>query len=72
MAIIQVGGRDDSAVYIRMKIKAASEIGIHSQHIQLPKTSTERDLINQVSKADIKFVKILVGCSKLIFILADN
>ncbi|KRT78337.1 hypothetical protein AMK59_6411, partial [Oryctes borbonicus] len=36
LAIVQVGGREDSNVYIRMKIKAASEIGIKAEHVQLP------------------------------------
>lgn len=41
LAIVQVGGREDSNVYIRMKIKAASEIGMHAEHIKLPKSTTE-------------------------------
>lgn len=41
LAIIQVGGREDSNVYIRMKIKAASEIGIYSEHVKLPRNITE-------------------------------
>lgn len=41
LAIVQVGGREDSNVYIRMKIKAASEIGITVDHVKLPRTITE-------------------------------
>ena len=41
LAIVQVGGREDSNVYIRMKIKAASDIGINAQHVKLPRTITE-------------------------------
>ena len=37
MCIIKVGSREDSSVYIRMKIRAASEVGIKVSHIQLPK-----------------------------------
>ena len=37
LAIVQVGGREDSAVYIRMKLKAAAECGIDAQHVQLPR-----------------------------------
>lgn len=48
LAIVQVGGREDSNVYIRMKMKAAAEIGIHAEHIQLPKTITEGELLAKV------------------------
>lgn len=48
LAIVQVGGREDSNVYIRMKLKAATEIGIHAEHIQLPKTITEGELLARV------------------------
>ena len=41
LAIVQVGGREDSNVYIRMKIKAAEYIGIKANYVQLPKTTTE-------------------------------
>lgn len=49
LAIVQVGGREDSNVYIRMKIKAASEIGIAAEHVKLPNTTTEIELINKVN-----------------------
>jgi methylenetetrahydrofolate dehydrogenase (NADP+)/methenyltetrahydrofolate cyclohydrolase/formyltetrahydrofolate synthetase len=48
LAIVQVGGREDSNVYIRMKIKAATEIGIETKHVQLPKSTTEDELLLQV------------------------
>ncbi|XP_076235203.1 pug C-1-tetrahydrofolate synthase, cytoplasmic [Calliopsis andreniformis] len=50
LAIVQVGGREDSNVYIRMKIKAADDIGITAEHIKLPNTTTEIELINKVNK----------------------
>ncbi|CAO1428944.1 unnamed protein product [Diamesa hyperborea] len=50
LAIVQVGGREDSNVYIRMKMKAATEIGIKAEHIQLPKTITEAELIMKINK----------------------
>lgn len=49
LAIVQVGGRDDSNVYIRMKIRAAAEIGITAEHIKLPKSATEHELLNKVN-----------------------
>lgn len=48
LAIVQVGGREDSNVYIRMKRKAADEVGVESQHIKFPKTITEEELIKGV------------------------
>lgn len=50
LAIVQVGGREDSNVYIRMKIKAANDIGIAAQHVKLPNTITEVELIHKVNK----------------------
>lgn len=44
LAIVQVGGREDSNVYIRMKMKAASEIGIEAEHVKLPKSITEGEV----------------------------
>lgn len=50
LAIVQVGGREDSNVYIRMKLKAAAEVGISAQHVKLPKTSTEGALLSLLDK----------------------
>lgn len=49
LRIVQVGGREDSNVYIRMKIKAATEIGIDVRHVQFPRTITELELLDKVS-----------------------
>ena len=35
LTIVQVGGREDSNVYIRMKVKAGQEIGIDVRHLKL-------------------------------------
>lgn len=48
LAIVQVGGREDSNVYIKMKIKAASDIGIVAEHVQLPRSTTEEELVRKV------------------------
>ena len=37
LTIVQVGGRSDSNVYIKMKVKAAQEIGINANHLNLPR-----------------------------------
>lgn len=44
LAIVQVGGREDSNVYIRMKLKAAEEIGILATRHQFPRTITEAEV----------------------------
>jgi len=48
LAIIQVGNRDDSNVYIRMKLKSAAEVGINATHMKLPPTTTESELLRVV------------------------
>lgn len=48
LAIVQVGGREDSNVYIRMKIRAAADIGILAQHVKFPNTTTQRELLDKV------------------------
>ncbi|KAF3421498.1 hypothetical protein E2986_02741 [Frieseomelitta varia] len=50
LAIVQVGNREDSNVYIRMKIKAATEIGILVDHVKLSNAITEVELINKLNK----------------------
>lgn len=42
---LQVGNRDDSNVYIRMKTKASSEVGVAFQHLKLPASTTESELL---------------------------
>jgi methylenetetrahydrofolate dehydrogenase (NADP+)/methenyltetrahydrofolate cyclohydrolase/formyltetrahydrofolate synthetase len=48
LAIVQVGSREDSNVYIRMKIKAAGQIGIEATHVKLPRTITESEVITSL------------------------
>jgi len=50
LAIVQVGGREDSNVYIRMKIKAANEIGMEAEHVKLPKSTTQHELLSRLRK----------------------
>lgn len=50
LAIVQVGGREDSNVYIRMKLKAAEEIGISAALHQFPRTITEAELLLKLKK----------------------
>jgi 5,10-methylene-tetrahydrofolate dehydrogenase/methenyl tetrahydrofolate cyclohydrolase len=44
LAIVQVGDRPDSAVYIRNKIKAAELCNINARHVKLPATITQVEL----------------------------
>nr|XP_056707489.1 C-1-tetrahydrofolate synthase, cytoplasmic [Euleptes europaea] len=49
LAILQVGDRDDSNLFIRMKLKAAAEIGINANHIKLPNTASEAEVLRCVN-----------------------
>lgn len=46
LVILQVGDREDSNVYIRMKMKAAAEAGVDVQHKKLPRDTNEYQLVN--------------------------
>ena len=50
LAVVLVGGRRDSATYVRMKKKGCAEVGIESFGIDLPDTVTQDELIAQVDK----------------------
>uniref|UniRef100_A0A8C0GY26 C-1-tetrahydrofolate synthase, cytoplasmic n=1 Tax=Chelonoidis abingdonii TaxID=106734 RepID=A0A8C0GY26_CHEAB len=49
LAILQVGDRDDSNIYISVKLKAAAEIGINANHIKLPNTATEAEVLRCIT-----------------------
>ncbi|XP_054825828.1 C-1-tetrahydrofolate synthase, cytoplasmic [Eublepharis macularius] len=49
LAILQVGDRDDSNLYISMKLKAAAEIGINANHIKLPNTASEAEVLRCIN-----------------------
>ncbi|KAL9895624.1 LOW QUALITY PROTEIN: C-1-tetrahydrofolate synthase, cytoplasmic-like [Glossina fuscipes fuscipes] len=48
LRIVQVDAREDSNVYIRMKIKAATEIGIDVRLVQLPRSITQIELLDRI------------------------
>ncbi|OQV20986.1 C-1-tetrahydrofolate synthase, cytoplasmic [Hypsibius exemplaris] len=48
LAIVQVGDKSDSNVYIRMKVKAAGDVGIAARHVKLPADITEDQLLDEV------------------------
>lgn len=45
LAVILVGGRRDSATYVRMKKKACAEVGIRSISVDYPSEVTQEELI---------------------------
>ncbi|XP_078418072.1 C-1-tetrahydrofolate synthase, cytoplasmic isoform X2 [Cetorhinus maximus] len=49
LAILQVGDRDDSNLYISMKLKAAAEIGMNANCVKLPKTATEDEVLSNIT-----------------------
>lgn len=46
LVILQVGDREDSNVYIRMKIRAGAEVGVDIEHKKLSRDTTEYQLIS--------------------------
>lgn len=59
LAIVQVGGREDSNVYIRMKMQAAAAVGAEAEHIKLPNTATQDHVSGN------KIIHNIQGCSLL-------
>ncbi|KAM6961127.1 C-1-tetrahydrofolate synthase, cytoplasmic [Aplochiton taeniatus] len=49
LVVLQVGDREDSNLYISMKLKAAAEIGINANHVRLPKTATEDEVLHSIT-----------------------
>ena len=45
LAVVLVGSRTDSATYVRMKKKAAAEVGFHSVDREFPESVTEAELL---------------------------
>ncbi|PFH50056.1 hypothetical protein AMATHDRAFT_61802 [Amanita thiersii Skay4041] len=50
LAIVQAGQRPDSNTYIRMKMKAADDIGIKTRHIQVPAEAETDEIIKLVKE----------------------
>ncbi|CAH3165729.1 unnamed protein product [Porites lobata] len=50
LAIVQIGDRSDSTVYIKSKVKAAEEIGMFARHVKLTNTSTQADVLKAVDE----------------------
>ncbi|XP_023657925.2 C-1-tetrahydrofolate synthase, cytoplasmic isoform X2 [Paramormyrops kingsleyae] len=52
LVVLQVGDREDSNLYISMKLKAAAEIGINANHLRLPKTTTEDEVLRSIAEVN--------------------
>eukprot|EP00966_Prymnesium_polylepis_P078518 1820083-Prymnesium_polylepis.1 len=62
LAVVLVGDRTDSSTYVRMKKRAADEVGFHSVDCKYPESVTEAELLECVRtlNADPKVHGILV------------
>lgn len=62
LCIVQAGERPDSVTYVRMKAKAAEQVGIKFRHIQVPSESSAEHIITVVQElnADHSVSGILV------------
>ncbi|XP_076873714.1 C-1-tetrahydrofolate synthase, cytoplasmic isoform X3 [Brachyhypopomus gauderio] len=49
LVVVQVGDREDSNLYISMKLKAAAQIGLHANLVRLPKTATEDEVLRCIA-----------------------
>lgn len=50
LAIVQVGGRQDSNTYVRMKRKAAAEADIRTEFVHLDESVTQAELLEKVAQ----------------------
>jgi len=50
LTIVQVGGRSDSNVYIKMKLKAAAEIGINANHLNLDRSASQSEILQAIDR----------------------
>eukprot|EP01128_Nolandella_sp_AFSM9_P007748 TRINITY_DN434_c0_g1_i1.p1 TRINITY_DN434_c0_g1~~TRINITY_DN434_c0_g1_i1.p1 ORF type:complete len:320 (+),score=53.25 TRINITY_DN434_c0_g1_i1:62-961(+) len=52
VAVVLVGGRPDSATYVRMKKRACEEVGIEFTLLTFPEDVTQEELLNEVQKVN--------------------
>jgi methylenetetrahydrofolate dehydrogenase (NADP+)/methenyltetrahydrofolate cyclohydrolase len=62
LAVVIVGDNPASRVYVRNKVRACADIGIHSTHIELQESISEAELLDHVARlnADARVHGILV------------
>jgi len=49
LTIVQVGDREDSNVYVRMKMKTATELGFKPEHVKVSKNASQSELVNLIN-----------------------
>ncbi len=74
LVAIQVGEDPASKVYVRTKMKACAEVGLHSEHIELPADTAEAALLARIDgfNRDSRIHGILVQLPLPAQISADN
>lgn len=50
LAVVIVGEDPASQVYVRSKVKTTTEVGMHSVHVELPKETTQDELLKHIAK----------------------
>jgi methylenetetrahydrofolate dehydrogenase (NADP+)/methenyltetrahydrofolate cyclohydrolase len=62
LAAVQVGDDPASKVYVRTKVRVCAEVGIYSEHIELPASTTETELLARIGalNADPRIHGILI------------
>jgi len=50
LAILQVGGREDSTVYVGMKVKTGGELGFDARHVKLERTVSESEVLAAINE----------------------
>jgi len=50
LAIVQVGERADSTVYVNTKCKSANEIGMEARHVKLPKSVSQQEVLSALDQ----------------------
>jgi len=62
LAVILVGDHSASRVYVRNKVRTCAEVGIHSEHIELPAGTSETELLGRIGalNTDARIHGILV------------
>lgn len=53
LAIIQIGDREDSAIYIRNKIKFGQEIGVQVEHIKFDESASEDEVLEKINELNL-------------------
>ena len=48
LAVVQVGNHPASRIYVRNKMKACGEVGLYSEHIELPADADESTLLGRI------------------------